>query len=56
MRALLVAVLASGLLLGCTEVEIRACGEACSRSYRPMLKYSDADGCVCGEPIKVVPQ
>lgn len=36
---------------GCGE-SIRACAAACDRGGKPMASYSDASGCVCGEPAK----
>jgi hypothetical protein len=53
-KALALAALLALCVLGCTEVEIRVCGEACARSYRAMVKYSTADGCICGDPVKPV--
>lgn len=43
------------VLCGCDGEEaqaIRECGYACERAHRPMVKWSKADGCVCGEPAK----
>jgi hypothetical protein len=48
-KVLFVIVLLGFISAACTADEIRQCSFACEKAGRAMLKYSESDGCVCGD-------